>query len=89
MCKDCVTGEYIRADHLVKFVLEARLRQNAEARQHCASTDQSRQRTSTRPRESDLLGDYASAQYEYLLGQVSTMRCLEILLELTGLSSTI
>lgn len=32
MCKDQKTGEYIRADHLVENVLEARLRGDKEAR---------------------------------------------------------
>lgn len=37
MCKDVVTGEFFRADHLVKTVLEARL-QAAINPQHTADT---------------------------------------------------
>ena len=98
MCKDPKTGDYLRADHLVEGVLEARLQGDKAARQHDIDTkkgvnhevnhDDKKAKKPTKGSTKPVkLEDAVVSQYEVTLAKVSILqRCL-LRLVLRGISS--
>ena len=77
MVKDVKTGEVLRADHLVKNVLQARLDGDKEARGAAAQPkaddkDQKKKRKDKTKRVAVQLADEVVAGYERILAQVSS-----------------
>ncbi|KAI0795032.1 glycyl-tRNA synthetase [Abortiporus biennis] len=76
MVKDVKTGEVLRADHLVKGVLEARLASDKEARGQAALTQEDDGKDKKKKRRDKLkhapvqLADEAVAEYERILAQL-------------------
>lgn len=76
MVKDVKTGDVLRADHLVKNVLEARLAGNTEARGLAAAPvveDKKRKKKAVKAQAIQLADDVA-AEYETILAQVRNLR---------------
>lgn len=79
MVKDAKTGDVLRADHLVKNVLEARLAGDKEARGHAAQPKEDEKDKKQKKRKDKAakaaavqLSDDVVATYERILAQVST-----------------
>lgn len=72
MVKDTKTGDVLRADHLVKNVIEARLAGNAEARGVAATpvTDDKKKKKKVKS-TAVLLADDVVKDYETILAQVT------------------
>ena len=86
MCKDSITGEYLRADHLVQNVLEARLKGDKTARdlKTEALADEELDTKKTKKQVKNVkaakLDDALVAVYEDILAKVSTsLRLLGLL----------
>ena len=74
MVKDKKTGEVLRADHLVKNVLEARLAGDKEARGMAAApaTDEKKKKNKAAKKAPVKLDDVVVKEYETTLAQVSS-----------------
>lgn len=76
MVKDVKTGDVLRADHLVKNVLQARLDGDKEARGQAAQPvkedDKKKKKKGTAKATIVQLPDASVAEYENILAQVST-----------------
>jgi glycyl-tRNA synthetase len=77
MVKDTKTGEVLRADHLVKNVLEARLAGNLEARAPGGQTEAAKAAAPNKKKKKDeqksvpvKLSDEVVSQYEVVLAKV-------------------
>jgi len=72
MVKDIKTGDVLRADHLVKNVLEARLAGDQEARGQAAAppTDDKKKKKKTAKATAIKLEDVVVKEYETILAQV-------------------
>ena len=75
MVKDTKTGDVLRADHLVKNVLEARLASDKEARGMASAppTDEKKKKSKAAKKAAVKLDDVVVKEYETTLAQVSTM----------------
>ena len=73
MVKDTKTGDVLRADHLVKNVLEARLAGDKEARGMAAApaTDEKKKKTKAAKKTAVKLDDVVVKEYETILAKVS------------------
>jgi glycyl-tRNA synthetase len=74
MVKDTKTGDVLRADHLVKSVLEARLAGDKEARGLAAAppTDEKKKKKNKSAKKAGVkLDDVVVKEYETILAQVS------------------
>lgn len=73
MVKDTKTGDVLRADHLVKNVLEARLAGDKEARGLAAAppTEDKKKKKKAGKTTAVQLSDEVVAEYETILAQVS------------------
>lgn len=81
MVKDVKTGEVLRADHLVKNVLQARLDGDKEARGAAAQPkvdDQKKKRKDKTKRVAVQLADEVVAGYERILARVSTLDSVSV-----------
>lgn len=71
MCKDPKTGEILRADHLIKDVLEARLKSDKEARgekvEEAAEDPKKKKKQAKATKGAVKLDDEVRKQYEFLL----------------------
>lgn len=71
MCKDPKTGEILRADHLIKDVLEARLKSDKEARgekvEEAAEDPKKKKKQAKATKGAVKLNDEVRKQYEFLL----------------------
>jgi len=74
MVKDTKTGDVLRADHLVKNVLEARLASDKVARGLASSppTDEKKKKNKTAKKAAVKLDDVVVREYETTLAQVSS-----------------
>jgi glycyl-tRNA synthetase len=74
MVKDTKTGDVLRADHLVKSVLEARLTIDKEARGIAAAppTDEKKKKNKAAKKAPVRLDDVVVKEYETTLAQVSS-----------------
>lgn len=72
MVKDTKTGDVLRADHLVKNVLEARLAGDKEARGEAATptVDDKKKKKKAAKTQAVKLADEVVAEYETILAQV-------------------
>lgn len=77
MVKDAKTGEVLRADHLVKNVLEARLAGNLEARALVEQPEAAKAAAPSKKKKKDeqknapvILSDEAVSKYEVILAKV-------------------
>jgi glycyl-tRNA synthetase len=79
MVKDKETGDVLRADHLVKNVLEARLAGDKEARGLAAAppTDDKKKKKKSAKVTAVKLGDDVVKQYETILAQVRLFALLQ------------
>ena len=75
MVKDVKTGDVLRADHLVKNVLEARLAGDKEARGLAAAppTDDKKKKKKAVKTAAVALSDEVVAEYENILAQVRNL----------------
>lgn len=83
MVKDVKTGDVLRADHLVKNVLEARLAGDKEARGLAAApvTDDKKKKKKAVKTAAIVLPDEVVAEYENILAQVRhTFRGMQVAL---------
>lgn len=92
MVKDTKTGEVLRADHLVKNVLETRLVGDKEARGHAAAPkeddkDKKKKKRTAGKAVAVQLADDVVKEYQSILAQVRCILCLSDLP--TSHSSTI
>ncbi|KAK5677422.1 Glycine--tRNA ligase 1, mitochondrial [Elasticomyces elasticus] len=70
MCKDPKTGEILRADHLIKDVIESRLRSDREARGEKVETEEDpklKKKKAKLAKTATKLDDDVRKEYEYLL----------------------
>lgn len=78
MVKDLVTGEVLRADHLVEAVLEARLKGDKEARgiaEEAATDDKDAKKKKKKVKSTAVkLDDAVVSVYNTILAQVSILR---------------
>jgi glycyl-tRNA synthetase len=78
MVKDTKTGDVLRADHLVKNVLEARLTGDREARGLAAAPpaeDEKKKRKKGAKAAAVKLEDTVAKEYEVILAQVCYKSC--------------
>ena len=78
MVKDVKTGDVLRADHLVKNVLEARLAGDKEARGLAAAPvveDKKKKKGKSAKAQPVQLADEVVAEYETILAQVRMLHC--------------
>lgn len=76
MVKDTKTGDVLRADHLVKNVLEARLAGDKEARGLAAAPvveDKKKKKSKSAKAQAVQLADEVIAEYETILAKVCTL----------------
>lgn len=73
ICRDYGTGEYIRAHHLVKAVLEARLREDVGHGQQSDAVSHDRQPNFSRILHSPMPDNRISTLYEDVLSQVGAI----------------
>lgn len=80
MVKDTQTGDVLRADHLVKNVLEARLAGDKEARGLVAAppTDDKKKKKKGTKLTAIKLEDEVVQQYETILAQVGSLFAIEL-----------
>lgn len=77
MVKDTKTGDVLRADHLVKGVLEARLAGDKEARGLEAQPREDDKKRKKKIKTTAMkLEDSVIHEYENILAQVCTFRCI-------------
>lgn len=81
MVKDVKTGDVLRADHLVKNVLEARLASDKEARGLAAQPAEADEKDKKKKKKKDQakkapvqIPDATVTEYEHILAQVSTLQ---------------
>lgn len=79
MVKDTKTGDVLRADHLVKGVLEARLAGDKEARGLEAQPREDDKKRKKKIKTTAVkLEDAVIHEYENILAQVCTFRCVSL-----------
>lgn len=80
MVKDTKTGDVLRADHLVKNVLEARLAGDKEARGLAAAppTDDKKKKKKSAKLAAVKLEDEVVQQYEAILAKVDSFYALQL-----------
>ncbi|ODQ64905.1 glycyl-tRNA synthetase [Nadsonia fulvescens var. elongata DSM 6958] len=81
MCKDRVTGEIFRADHLVEEVIESRLKGDKEARGEAAApekVDDKKRKKKVKEIKSIKLEDSVKEEYETILAKIDGYSGLEL-----------